>query len=190
MPTCCREACADAQPLPDRKGLRGGSDRRSHRVRWGPGASEHDKKPCLGDHGVGGFVQQHEQHVADDEFGHRLHVFWGILFQLWIAVSKCERRAVDPRLKSTGPAVCRLRQRGFRRSRRRRRGGRGLGGPWQTRLREARSSGARENEQHCPEMTSMSAVVCHDDTQPGQCTLSHSNAPTAPFHPSTATCDT
>src|SRR5437879_5270888 len=39
----CREPCADAQPLPDRKGLRSRSDRRRHRVHRGPCAFECDQ---------------------------------------------------------------------------------------------------------------------------------------------------
>jgi len=52
----CREPCANAQPLPDRKGLRSGSDWRRHGVRRGPCASEHDERA------VSGFV---------DRCGHR-----------------------------------------------------------------------------------------------------------------------
>jgi len=44
----CREPCADAQPLPDRKGLRSRSDRRRHRVHRGPCASECDQRAVSG----------------------------------------------------------------------------------------------------------------------------------------------
>ena len=44
----CREPCADAQPLPDRKGLRSGSDRRRHRMHRGPCASEYDERAVSG----------------------------------------------------------------------------------------------------------------------------------------------
>jgi hypothetical protein len=45
---CCREPCADAQPLPDRKGLRSGSDRRGHGVHRRACAPEYDQRAVSG----------------------------------------------------------------------------------------------------------------------------------------------
>ena len=44
----CREPCADAQPLSDRKGLRSRSDRRCHRVHRSARASECDERAVSG----------------------------------------------------------------------------------------------------------------------------------------------
>ena len=44
----CREPCADAQPLPDRTGLRSRSDRRCHRVHRSARASECDERAVSG----------------------------------------------------------------------------------------------------------------------------------------------